>query len=201
MPGTPGAPHPARGTRHAARGTLAEFIGPGENDANLKMDIDTRREGYTDEEVQKMFDDFDDKFGAIGVKIQEGLQAYADGINAYIAELRMDPSRCPAEYQALGNPCPEPEPADWTPTDTLFVAILQLPLSSEPSHIANEQAAHGKHARPVIQVRLKGARPVPGLDLPLPDLHFFLDRHDALSLAALRATPAAFAFAAARASP
>lgn len=113
--------------RHAARGTLSQFIGPD----YLEMDIESRREGYTEEEVQKMFDDFDDKFGALGVKIQEGLQAYADGINQYIAELRTNPTLCPAEYQALGNPCPEPEPADWTPTDTLFVAILQLRVFGE----------------------------------------------------------------------
>ena len=113
--------------RHAARGELSTLIGPD----YLEMDVVTRREGYTEEEVQKMFDDFDDKFGATGKKIQEGLQAYADGVNAYIAELRMDPARCPAEYQALGNPCPEPEPADWTPNDTLFVAILQLRVFGE----------------------------------------------------------------------
>ena len=57
--------------RHAARGTLAGFLGPGKDDAYLKMDIDTRREGYTQEEVQKMFDDFDDKFGDTGVIIQK----------------------------------------------------------------------------------------------------------------------------------
>jgi acyl-homoserine lactone acylase PvdQ len=113
--------------RHAARGTLSELIGPD----YLEMDIESRREGYTEEEVQKMFDDFDDKFGALGKKIQDGLQAYSDGINAYIAELRTNPTECPAEYQALGNPCPEPDPADWTPLDTLYVAILQLRVFGE----------------------------------------------------------------------
>jgi len=127
--------------RHAARGTLSQFVGPD----YLEMDIESRREGYTEEEVQKMFDDFDDKFGALGVKIQEGLQAYADGINAYIAELRMNPSLCPAEYQALGNPCPEPEPADWTPTDTLFVAILQLRVFGETAGSELQNAALYSH--------------------------------------------------------
>ncbi|MGH3119272.1 MAG: penicillin acylase family protein, partial [Gaiellales bacterium] len=67
--------------RHAAEGTLSELVGP----AFLEMDIATRREGYTEEEVQKMFDDFDDRFGAIGKRIQEGLQAYADGFNEYVS--------------------------------------------------------------------------------------------------------------------
>ncbi|MDQ3915546.1 MAG: penicillin acylase family protein [Actinomycetota bacterium] len=113
--------------RHAAVGELSTLIGPD----YLAMDVVARREGYTEEEVQKMFDGLDDKFGAAGKAVQEGLQAYADGVNQYIAELRMDPTRCPAEYQALGNPCPEPEPADWTPLDTLYVAILQLRVFGE----------------------------------------------------------------------
>lgn len=113
--------------RHAARGTLSQLIGPD----YLEMDITTRREGYTEEEIQKIFDDFDDKFGAIGVKIQEGLQAYADGINQYISEITTNPTQCPAEYQALGNPCPASDPALWTPNDTLFVAVLQLRVFGE----------------------------------------------------------------------
>ncbi|MFN2588593.1 MAG: penicillin acylase family protein, partial [Actinomycetota bacterium] len=113
--------------RHAARGELSTLIGPD----YLEMDVVARREGYTEEEVQKMFDDLDDEFGKAGKAVQEGLQAYADGVNQYIAELRMDPTKCPAEYQALGNPCPEPEPADWTPLDTLYVAILQLRVFGE----------------------------------------------------------------------
>ncbi|MDQ3957031.1 MAG: penicillin acylase family protein [Actinomycetota bacterium] len=121
--------------RHAARGELSTLIGPD----YLEMDVVARREGYTEEEVQKMFDDFDDDFGAAGKTVQEGLQAYADGINAYIAELQLDPAKCPAEYNALGNPCPEPDPADWTPVDTLYVAILQLRVFGETagSELAN----------------------------------------------------------------
>lgn len=122
--------------RHAARGTLSQLIGPD----YLEMDVQTRREGYTEEEVQAMFDAFPEKFGALGTTLQEGLQGYAEGINAYIAELRMNPDQCPAEYQALGNPCPEPEPADWTPTDTLFVAILQLRVFGETAGSELENA-------------------------------------------------------------
>jgi len=113
--------------RNAARGTLSTLIGPD----YLEMDIATRREGYTEEEIQKIYDDFDDKYGAIGLKIQEGLQAYADGINEYIAEITVNPSQCPAEYQALANPCPASNPEQWTPLDTLFVAVLQLRVFGE----------------------------------------------------------------------
>ena len=138
--------------RHAARGTLSTLIGPD----YLEMDIQTRREGYTEEEIQKIFDDFDDKFGALGVKIQEGLQAYADGINQYITEITTNPSECPAEYQALGNPCPASDPAEWTPLDTLFVAVLQLRVFGETAGSEIENAglyAHltKKHGQPLGQ--------------------------------------------------
>jgi acyl-homoserine lactone acylase PvdQ len=140
--------------RHAARGELSTLIGPD----YLAMDIVARREGYTEEEVQKMFDDLDDKFGATGKTVQEGLQAYADGVNQYIAELRTDPTKCPAEYQALGNPCPEPDPADWTPLDTLYVAILQLRVFGETAGSELDNAGlyahlvekHGKKLGPKV---------------------------------------------------
>lgn len=136
--------------RHAARGTLSELIGPD----FLEMDIATRREGYTEDEVQEMFDDFDDKFGAIGTAIQEGLQAYADGFNAYVGEVMMDPSRCPAEYQALGNPCPEPHPAEWTATDTLFLAILQLRVFGETAGDELQNAGLYAHLTEKLGARL-----------------------------------------------
>ena len=130
--------------RHAARGTLAEFIGAGEDDANLKMDIETRKHGYTDAEVQKMFDQLDDKFGADGKQVQTGLQAYVDGINARIAEIRMDPTECDAAYQATGNACP-PNPEDWEILDTLFLVILQLRVFGETAGGELGQAALYSH--------------------------------------------------------
>jgi acyl-homoserine lactone acylase PvdQ len=117
--------------RHAARGTLAAFVGAGTGDQNLKSDIETRRQGYTEEEVQAMFDSLDEKFGEIGKRIQTGLQAYADGVNAYAESLVMEPANCPVEYNATGNPCPGAFPEEWTPTDTLYIAILQLRVFGE----------------------------------------------------------------------
>ncbi len=107
--------------RHAARGTLAGFVGPD----YIDMDIATRREGYTEAEVQEMFDSLDERFGETGVTVQVGLQAYADGVNAYIEELLLAPDQAPVEYAATGNPFPM-FPEEWTVNDTLFLVILQL---------------------------------------------------------------------------
>jgi acyl-homoserine lactone acylase PvdQ len=119
--------------RHAARGTLSEFVGPGENDAFLEMDIDTRREGYTEQEIRKMFDSLDEKFGPDGQVVQEGLAAYSDGVNAYIDRLKTDPTvalDCPVEYKVILEPCPA-SPEEWVPEDTLFLVVLQLRVFGE----------------------------------------------------------------------
>jgi acyl-homoserine lactone acylase PvdQ len=115
--------------RHAARGTLTEFIGNDGENGYLNMDIATRREGYVEAEVQKMYDDLDDKF-ANGKLVQDGLQAYTDGINAYMDEARLDPTKMPFEYSATQNPSPE-HPVEWTNTDTLFLVVLQLRVFGE----------------------------------------------------------------------
>ncbi|MDQ3955067.1 MAG: penicillin acylase family protein [Actinomycetota bacterium] len=123
--------------RHAARGTLAEFVGP----SFLQMDIDTRREGYTEKEVQKMFDSFDDKFGKVGVKVQKGLQAYADGVNAHIDELKSNRvDEMPAEYPLASDP-PPLYPEEWSPIDTLYLAILQLRVFGETAGGEMQNAA------------------------------------------------------------
>lgn len=133
--------------RHAGRGTLTEFVGPGANDERLHTDIATRREGYTEAEVQKMFDDFDDKFGPEGATIQKGLQAYADGVNARIDELKTNPalfSERPVEYEATGNPFPA-FPTEWTPVDTLFLVVLQLRVFGETAGFELDNAGLYAH--------------------------------------------------------
>lgn len=140
--------------RHAGRGTLTELLGPGEEDAYLQMDIDTRREGYTPEEVTNMYDQWDDKFGALGDQLQAGLRAYADGINQYIGELSTAPQKCAAEYQATGNPCPLSNPTEWNASDTLFLVILQLRLFGETAGAELENAGFYAHLRKALGKKL-----------------------------------------------
>jgi acyl-homoserine lactone acylase PvdQ len=117
--------------RHAARGTLSQFVGPGEDDAFLEMDIQTRREGYTDAEIQAMFDALDEKFGEDGALVQQGLQAYTDGVNQYIQEVKTTRAdERPVEYEATGNPFPQ-HPENWSAADTLFLVVLQLRVFGE----------------------------------------------------------------------
>ena len=52
----------------------------------------------------------------VGVALED-VTAYAEGVNQYIDEARTDPTKLPAEYQAL-----QIVPEDWLVTDTAAVA-------------------------------------------------------------------------------
>ena len=106
--------------RHTARGTLTELVGPGEDNANVKMDVDQLKAAdYTEAELQRMIDTAAASAGAEGQQVKQDLLAYVAGINKFIAEARTDPTKLPAEYTATGATL-----QDWKPTDTAAVASL-----------------------------------------------------------------------------
>jgi penicillin amidase len=94
--------------RRAGTGRLAEMLGPD----YLLMDQVVRRDGYTGAEL--------DRFASrLAARDRRSLEAYRDGVNAYIAIVTMDPQRLPFEF--LGVP-----PAPWTLADSVAVAVLEL---------------------------------------------------------------------------
>jgi penicillin amidase len=94
--------------RRAGTGRLAEMLGPD----YLLMDRVVRRDGYTVAELER--------FAArLTARDRRGLEAYRDGVNAYIAAVTMDRDRLPFEF--LGVP-----PAPWTLADSVAVAVLEL---------------------------------------------------------------------------
>lgn len=94
--------------RRAASGRLAEMLGK----TFLEMDIAARRDYYTPAELEAQL-----------AKLPAGLRArfdsYRDGVNAWIAEARMDPGKLPGELAATGTP-----PADWTVLDSAAIGVL-----------------------------------------------------------------------------
>ncbi|MFX1281029.1 MAG: penicillin acylase family protein [Promethearchaeota archaeon] len=88
--------------RRSAFGNLAEF-----GLASIDQDYETRKLGYSREELKEIFD----KWEPINphAKLKEMNLAYIDGINQYITEALTalstgDPSLVPAEYLAYGFP-------------------------------------------------------------------------------------------------
>jgi hypothetical protein len=104
--------------RHTGRGQLSSFAGG--SAGNRAMDR-TQWEvaPYEEKDLQRQIDLAPQVYGDLGRKMVEDLKAYVEGINAYIAEARLDPTKLPAEYAAFAQ-----SPKDWTTTDVIATASL-----------------------------------------------------------------------------
>jgi penicillin amidase len=96
--------------RRAATGRLAQFLGPD----YLLMDQVVRRDGYTTTEHTRFF-------RQLSARDRRSLEAYRDGVNAFITLVTMDRTRLPFEF--TGTP-----PAPWTVEDSVAIAVLELVL-------------------------------------------------------------------------
>jgi acyl-homoserine lactone acylase PvdQ len=76
---------------------------------------------YTPQDRQHMLDQLPRLYGADGQQIVDDITAYVAGVNQYISEAKLDPTKLPAEYPASSHP---EGPRDWTPVDVLDVATL-----------------------------------------------------------------------------
>ena len=106
--------------RHVGRAQLSSFAGG----AQGNRDFDKQQWSvapYTEADLQRQVDLFDDLYGEAGRQIQRDVRNYIAGINAYIAEARLDPAKMPGEYTALGRP---QGPADWNERDIIATAAL-----------------------------------------------------------------------------
>jgi len=89
--------------RRAAKGQLAEVQG---EDA-VKSDMERRRDGYTDAELQKMFDGSSERMRKI-------VTAYTAGVNAFLKQGRLPPQYAEAKHQ----------PRAWHETDSLAIGVM-----------------------------------------------------------------------------
>ncbi|MCW3003058.1 MAG: Penicillin amidase [Conexibacter sp.] len=106
--------------RHLGRAQLSSFAGgaPG----NRAMDQEQwSLAPYTEADLQRQIDQFDDLYGDDGRQLQADLTEYVAGINTYINEAKLDPTKMPGEYAALGRPL---GPAAWQGTDIIATASL-----------------------------------------------------------------------------
>ena len=117
--------------RHVGRGQLASFAGG--SSANRAMDREIWQDApYTEEELSSQVDPARLKrvFARkpqLGVPpaeiddIRAELDAYVAGLNRFIAEARIDPTKLPGEYAAIGRP-EGPDP--WVAQDAVAIATL-----------------------------------------------------------------------------
>jgi acyl-homoserine lactone acylase PvdQ len=106
--------------RHAGRAQLSSFAGGAA--ANREMDEEVWAETpYTEQDLQRQCEYRPKGFEAIVDQLRQDVTNYIAGINQYIAEARLDPTKMPGEYAAIGQPL---GPQDWTCADVVATASL-----------------------------------------------------------------------------
>jgi acyl-homoserine lactone acylase PvdQ len=102
--------------RHTGRAELASFLGGSNAEADASQ---WGYAPYTEADLEKQLALAPKVYGAEGTQAVADVDAYVEGINAYVAAARANPSLKPAEYALLNQPM---EP--WKPTDVLSIASL-----------------------------------------------------------------------------
>jgi len=106
--------------RHAGRAQLSSFAGGAP--ANREMDHDVWAETpYTEADLQRQCDYRPVGFEAETDQLRQDVAGYLAGINKYISEARLNPTKMPGEYPAIGRPL---GPDNWNCRDVVATAAL-----------------------------------------------------------------------------
>jgi acyl-homoserine lactone acylase PvdQ len=104
--------------RHAGRAELSDFAGG----SNAAMDAEQWGVApYTDADLDRQATRLPEFLGPTGQIIVRDVENYVAGINQYIAEARIDPTKMPGEYAAINRP---QGPDLWKPSDLIATASL-----------------------------------------------------------------------------
>jgi acyl-homoserine lactone acylase PvdQ len=104
--------------RHSGRGELSSFAGG----SNAAMDAEQWEVApYTEADLTRQADQIPEFLGPQGEILRRDVDNYIAGINEYIAEAKLDPTKMPGEYAAIGRP-QGPDP--FTREDLIATASL-----------------------------------------------------------------------------
>src|SRR3954447_17604063 len=106
--------------RHLGRAQLSSFVRGSQGNRDFDQS-EWQTAPYNEADLQKQVDQLDDLYGHDGQVIQTDFDNYVDGVNKYISEARLDPSKMPGEYAAINRP---QGPDDWKATDIIATAAL-----------------------------------------------------------------------------
>ena len=76
---------------------------------------------YTEDDLQRQIDQLPKLYGQAGQQIVDDANNYVAGINKYIQEADLDPTKMPGEYPAIGQPG---GPTPWNTRDIIATAAL-----------------------------------------------------------------------------
>src|SRR5579872_6772369 len=101
--------------RHTWHARSAELLGRGPDDQNLADDaILFRVLDYSADEYRTMYERLRTGYGRWGAQAYMDIQAYVDGINAYVDIVRAKPQLLPVEFRQRGL-----LPSHWSPLDII----------------------------------------------------------------------------------
>ena len=104
--------------RHAGRGELSSFAGGG----NQGQDAEQWAVApYTEADLERQVTDLPRYLGAQGAQIVRDAENYLAGVNQYILEAKLDPTKLPGEYTAIGKPL---GPDLFKPADIIATAAM-----------------------------------------------------------------------------
>ena len=104
--------------RHAGRGQLSSFAGG----SNAAMDAEQWDVApYTESDLTRQVNQVPQLLGRQGEILKRDVENYIAGINRYIAEAKLDPTKMPGEYAAIGHPT---GPTPFKPEDLIATASL-----------------------------------------------------------------------------
>ena len=104
--------------RHAGRGELSSFAGG----ANQGQDAEQWAVApYTEADLERQVADLPKYLGAQGARIVTDAENYLAGVNQYILEAKLDPTKMPGEYVAIGRPL---GPELFKPADIIATAAM-----------------------------------------------------------------------------
>lgn len=106
--------------RRMGRGRLSAFIG---SVLGLEAALDFDRTyyrvaGHSEAEIQAIVDEGPGRNPELGPLVRADAEAFTAGMNAYIAEARLDPAKLPAEYRLFGLALD-----DWSLADSVASAV------------------------------------------------------------------------------
>jgi acyl-homoserine lactone acylase PvdQ len=105
--------------RHYGAGTLSAFIGPSCADEQMDHD-ELLLAPYTPAQAQAQVDALPSEYGSQGALAKGMIDAYVDGVNAWISHTTTDPADLDLNYAAAANNVPQ----TWTAGDVVDIAGL-----------------------------------------------------------------------------
>jgi acyl-homoserine lactone acylase PvdQ len=106
--------------RHLGRAQLSSFAGGVQG--NRDFDVSQWAIApYTEADLQHQVEQLPKLLGSDGQTVKDDAENYVAGVNKYISEAKLDPSKMPGEYPAINKP---EGPDEWKTTDIIATAAL-----------------------------------------------------------------------------